>query len=1301
MLPVVKRRTGTGDIVGVAASGERTVLGACAPTTTERWSEIEDDLRDFATTSTRLGDVRLLLFAETADALWMARRLLDGTGTDDSRDPWLALAMTCGRVVERGGLLVGRPVDECLALLERARVGDVIATEPVATLAAGRADCKPTPLNQGVPAAGAPAYELNLSDRRSTLVDALPRELSALERHSVFCGREPDLLALERAWEATVASDERRVAIISGEPGVGKTRLLARLAASLARRGAPIFYGRCHENSGSAFGPIVEAFAEHGSASSWPGPSWRAGEAYTSQAALDFVNVFATPGGVKRGELDVRAAVAAQLGAASASAPALLLIDDLQWVDGATLQLLLHLLDSEEPVRGLAAVTVRSGEIEEGSAAALALQRVRRRPGTVDRRLSGLERHELSILTRSFLGSGHGEEEDELTGIIHAETAGNALFATELLRSLDDSGALSRPAAGADPLVGIRLPATVTETIRQRVDRLGDDAVEALTVAAICGAEFDLDLLQECLGWEVRRMEAALLRAERAGLLSERRGGAMGFSHGLVMRALTERTGSAAGARVHRRIGEAIEGLPQRRRDERVEALARHWLSAFPPDPVRAVDYAQRAGRQALADSRSSAALEFYGAALRLHGHASDGRRCQLLLGLGLAQQGAGLPAFRETLLEAGRLADELDELWSLNASVLANHRGFVSASGAVDPERIAMLEVAIARAGKSDPAYPLLLATLAAELAFSGEERRFALSDRALERARSLGSEATLASVLVSRFVTIWIPETLGERLENSAESVEIADRLDDPLLQFKAVHWRSVALVQAGEIVLGAEMVERENRLAGHFGDPVSLWISRYDRANMAIIGGRLDEAERLANEALELATSSSQPDAMPFYGSQLANIRYEQGRLAELQGLLAQVVADNPGIPAFRSVLALACMESELPDQARALLANDAAGGFELIPRDVTWLAGHVIYAHVAADLGDREAAATLLERLEPHVGMVVYTGISAWGDVGHALGRLAGLLGRDDADELLERSCARYKSIEAPIWLARGRLDAARVKLERGDAAGRERALQLLEHAIADARRWGAASIERRAAGLRENARASAVYGAVRARPPAAAPAPAAGGERASGPTLSIEGDVWSFERGGRVTRVRDSIGIRYLAELLANPGVEFHAADLQAGASTVPEGASATSGLPTRPRGGEVGQAVLDDAAKRAYRERIGELRAELAEAESFNDPERAERCRDELDAIGQELSAALGLGGRDRGLSSTAERARLNVTRAIRRTIAKVAEADADLGAELDRSIRTGTFCAYESVGSRALEWQVRRGPPA
>jgi hypothetical protein len=206
------------------------------------------------------------------------------------------------------------------------------------------------------------------------------------------------------------------------------------------------------------------------------------------------------------------------------------------------------------------------------------------------------------------------------------------------------------------------------------------------------------------------------------------------------------------------------------------------------------------------------------------------------------------------------------------------------------------------------------------------------------------------------------------------------------------------------------------------------------------------------------------------------------------------------------------------------------------------------------------------------------------------------------------------------------------------------------------------------------------------------PETGAAAPAQGPARA---VLAREGDVWRLDYEGRVLRVRDAKGMRHLALLLANPGIEFHAVDVAVAAEggAAPGGGSA-DGLAVRAGTGDAGPA-LDSQAKAEYRSRLEDLRAEIEEAEAFNDPERAARAREELEFIAHELSAAVGLGGRDRRLASASERARVNVTRALRREIRRIAEEDARLGRELETTVRTGTFCAYEPDPRRPVAWDV------
>jgi NAD(P)-dependent dehydrogenase (short-subunit alcohol dehydrogenase family) len=192
----------------------------------------------------------------------------------------------------------------------------------------------------------------------------------------------------------------------------------------------------------------------------------------------------------------------------------------------------------------------------------------------------------------------------------------------------------------------------------------------------------------------------------------------------------------------------------------------------------------------------------------------------------------------------------------------------------------------------------------------------------------------------------------------------------------------------------------------------------------------------------------------------------------------------------------------------------------------------------------------------------------------------------------------------------------------------------------------------------------------------------------------------EGEYWTIGYEGAVVRLRDAKGLRHLARLLAHPGREFHAVHLEAAegqprpaAPVGPRSRAVDGELTVRPDLGDAGP-LLDAAAKAAYQARLVELRAELAEAEGFNDLARAARARQELDFLVAELARAVGLGGRDRRAASHAERARLNVTRAIRAAMANLARANPALGRHLAATIRTGRYCSYTPDPRLPIAWE-------
>jgi hypothetical protein len=209
--------------------------------------------------------------------------------------------------------------------------------------------------------------------------------------------------------------------------------------------------------------------------------------------------------------------------------------------------------------------------------------------------------------------------------------------------------------------------------------------------------------------------------------------------------------------------------------------------------------------------------------------------------------------------------------------------------------------------------------------------------------------------------------------------------------------------------------------------------------------------------------------------------------------------------------------------------------------------------------------------------------------------------------------------------------------------------------------------------------------------------------AAAAPEASRNVFRREGEYWTVVFDGSVVRLKDAKGLRHLARLLAHPGREFHATELEA-AQSPPSPATVGSGgraggdqLVVRRDLGDAG-ALLDATAKAAYQARLTELRAELEEAEGFNDPARATKARQEMDFLVAELGRAVGLGGRDRRAASHAERARLNASRAIRAAMAHLARANPALGRHLAATVRTGRYCAYLPDPRAPIAWNADLG---
>ena len=333
---------------------------------------------------------------------------------------------------------------------------------------------------------------------------------------------------------------------------------------------------------------------------------------------------------------------------------------------------------------------------------------------------------------------------------MHRETDGNPFFVSEVLRHLAETGAIyqdrHRPLGRRRPPRAMALPASVRAVIGARVGRLGPDAERVLSLAAVIGRDFDLDVLARASDAAEDDLLDILDAATAAALVRELTDtpGHYSFAHALIQHTLYEDLGPTRQARAHRQVAEALEDLCGDRPGSRVGELARHWSSAAQPDDLaKALDYSRRAADAALAVARPRRRPAATTPRPSTSTPESDDPDpilgIDLTIGLGTAQRQTGDAAFRDTLLDAARRAADLGDTERLVAAALANNRGMFSTAGTVDADRVEILELALDRLPDRRPVRALVLATLCSELTYgSSLERRQALADEAIALARS-----------------------------------------------------------------------------------------------------------------------------------------------------------------------------------------------------------------------------------------------------------------------------------------------------------------------------------------------------------------------------------------------------------------------------------------------------------------------------------------------------------------------------------------------------------------------------------
>nr|WP_233213342.1 BTAD domain-containing putative transcriptional regulator [Mycobacterium sp. QGD 101] len=418
-----------------------------------------------------------------------------------------------------------------------------------------------------------------------------------------FVGRGTELASLMAAWQATLAGGMQAV-LIAGEPGVGKTRLAGEWSRQAYEQGAVVLYGRCDEDLGAPYQPFAEALRTLVpclGAGRLRGLRGVEGLLALVPGLADVLPDLAAP---TRADPDTERyalfdAVVALLEVAAASAPVVLILDDLHWAAKPTLLMLRHLLRFGEHARVQVVGTYRSTDLDRSHPLAAMLADLHR-DGTVARlQLGGLDEDDVSAYVAEA-----GYDDEELARALASVTGGNPFFLIEALRHVDESGGVWDPST---------LPQGVRETMSRRLSRLPAETNKALAAAAVVGSRFALELVERVVDAD---LVDAFDEACRAGIVIEEPGGRYRFNHALVRQSLLAELPSVRRMRLHQRIATTLEGEPGAD-DELLDELAHHYFEcAWAGNAAKAVHYCRRAADQATARLAYEGAADLYDKAL-------------------------------------------------------------------------------------------------------------------------------------------------------------------------------------------------------------------------------------------------------------------------------------------------------------------------------------------------------------------------------------------------------------------------------------------------------------------------------------------------------------------------------------------------------------------------------------------------------------------------------------------------------------------------------------------------------------
>ena len=878
-----------------------------------------------------------------------------------------------------------------------------------------------------------------------------------------------------RHWWTSAQQGGGRLLVVDGDPGIGKTHLVADLARAVQTDGSLVLWGRCDEDPVAPFQPFAEALGRYFQSVSADRisrmPDWQLTELSRLVPRLrEYARSLDDEGGDPESErFRFFEAVTETLGELSSGGPVLLVIDDLHAADQPTLMLLRHVLrGTDEAKIGIVGMFIDT-EVPPAHRLRAMLADFRAVHPVVTVHLQGLGSAAVEELVRSWPNAPA-----DLVPQLCRLTDGNPLFLDELLRQLGYREAERTEEGDAPVPPNLNPTEAIRELVARRVSRLPEDVIYLLQAAAVAGPECEAGIVAEAAELSPEQRLDAVDRAEESRLLrrvGDDSGDRYAFTHTLVRDAIYGELLRGRRVRYHHKIALATERAHPDAPDTYVNELAHHfYMGAAVGDADKASRYCRAAGERALRLLAFEEASVHFARSLEVaeqFGPHDQGERCDALIALAEAQNRAGDTALADAnFARAAELARAMGDSGRLAAAAL--RAGPLSYLGIVraNEEQVQLLEEARAALPDTEDSHlrAMVTARLGLVIVYAAEvpapgalARSIALSDDAVAMARRLGDRVALGYALNARMHALWGIAPAPERLATGTELGEIADDIGDELLALHGHMWRIRELLAQGDVDAVNEEIARFRARETGPVHPLEASFAFNVTAMMALLAGDFETAEQLGQRALEVAEGHVEL-AFSFYGALMMWTWWQRGELVSPDGAFGEVIAQAPtGYPAVSAVLALVHAEAGETAAALTQLHSLAAIGWQNVAEDQSEGMSLSMAAAACNGIGEpaREFLPRLYEELRPYAGTAVVVRAPAAACVGpadHYLGLLAGTIGDLALAEVHHEAALRLaRRMGSPPFVAAAEVALARTLRQRRRDGDEERVAMLLRSA----------------------------------------------------------------------------------------------------------------------------------------------------------------------------------------------------------------------------------------------------------